>query len=165
MGSARCWIRCLSENSLITPTTDTDTSGSGSLSGTWLKPCGSVDNTDPDSLYDIVEVTLTGSSFSSSILNYIDPSCSTLLSMAPNPTSSGTHTTGENFTTTGGLTATEMDTHITQFNGAPFDIDDYSLYYLDEDIVYFGDTEGFKDGSSNALRSDTIDFNRAFYRQ
>jgi len=58
-----------------------------------------------------------------------------------------------------------MDTHITQFNGAPFDIDDYSLYYLDEDIVYFGDTEGFKDGSSNALRSDTIDFNRAFYRQ
>lgn len=127
------------------------------LEGTWRKQCGPVEGEEH---YDIVTVTFTRSEFTGSIENYTNPGCTTPLQMAPNPTSSGILTVGEDLLLSTGLTATELDTHITQFNGAPFEIDDYTIFYIDNDTLYLGEGEA----DSPQQRPTSLDYDRPFYR-
>jgi len=130
------------------------------LEGTWRKPCGSM-----DSHYDVITQTFTGNRFESDIRNYTDSNCLNPLSGAPNPTASGTLNIGNVINTTGGLKANELDTHIDTSNGAPFDEDDYTIFYIDTNMLYLGDDTGILDGSSPALRPDTLDASRIYERQ
>jgi len=140
---------------------------SSDLDGTWLKSCGAVDQHDPETLYDIIELNFSGNEFSSSILNFTDPQCLASLSFSPNPTASGVFIVGGSVMTDDGEAGTEIDTHIDMFNGAPFDIDDFGVYLIDGDNLYFGDVdgEGEDDGSAPDLRPSSLDYNRAFIRQ
>ena len=143
-------------------------SGVTALEGTWKKTCGigeGEDPANPNAFYDAVTLTFIGNNFDSDIKNYSDTGCSMPIPVAPNPTAKGTFTVGNSLTTTGGLQASEIDTHITEFNGAPFDIDDFDIFHIDVNTLYFGDISGAKDGTSSALRPGTLDFNRVFRRQ
>ncbi len=136
------------------------------LEGTWLKSCGVVDAADPSSFYDIVTATFSGNSFSSSIQNFTDANCTVPFALAPNPTASGVFSlSGVAVTTTSGVQAFEFDSSITQSNGAPFDNDDFDIFYLNGNTLYFGIIDGVLDASTPSLRPDTLDFNRGFVRQ
>ncbi|WP_028304376.1 hypothetical protein [Oceanospirillum maris] len=151
-----------------------DSSGSGDgtssgsttvLEGVWTKPCGIADKLDPDSHYDIVTATFSGNLYASNIENYIDPACSVPLSYAPNPTADGTFSVGNEITTSSGTAARELDAHVTRYNGAEFDIHDYTTFVITGNTLYFGDQSGVNDGTTQAQRSTTLDFERAFFKQ
>lgn len=131
------------------------------LEGNWLKSCGPVDDTH----YDIVSIHFQNNQFMSNIENYEDATCTVPLSFSPNPTADGTFTLGNMFVTSGGLEATEIESNITQFNGAPFIIDEYDIFYIDGDNLYFGDVSGVNDASTPELRPNTLDFFGVFVRQ
>ncbi|WP_286811903.1 hypothetical protein, partial [Marinobacter sp. UBA2678] len=59
-----------------------------------------------------------------------------------------------------GLTATELTSHVTQFNGADFEIDEYNVVYINNNILYTG--EGTT--SSPDQRPTSLDYDRPFYR-
>jgi hypothetical protein len=149
---------------------NTGNSGSDSnqateLEGTWRKSCGAIDQSDPGTFYDIVTLTFSGNGFSSSIENYTDASCSSPLPMSANPTASGTFTLGTSVSLSGGNSATQLDSHITTYNGAPFDIDDYTIYLINNSTLYLGAEDDVFDGSSPSLRSQDLDYDRAYSRQ
>jgi hypothetical protein len=134
--------------------------------GEWYKPCGLADDNGPFAVYDVVTLTFVGNTFHSDIRNYTDSNCTTVFSQSANPTASGTFTLSNVvITTTGGLQATEFTSRITATTGGPFENDDYDIYYISVDTLYFGNTKGVKNGTSLALRPDTLDFNRSFIRQ
>ena len=135
------------------------------LEGVWKKFCGAADLSDPDTHYDIITVTFSGNTLFSSIENYEDASCSVALSFAPNPTASGTFSIGNSVTLIDATQAMELDSHINTYNGAEFKIDEYGLYRIEGDVVYFEDDTEVKDGSTPELRPNTLNYNRPFYRQ
>lgn len=154
--------------------TDSNTDASGNpgagnqsteLEGSWRKSCSASDETDPDTFYDIVTLTFAGNGFGSSIENFVDANCSNPLPAAANPTASGTFTMGNSVSLSDGNSATQLDTHIDTYNGAPFVIDDYSIFLIDNNILYLGADDDIFDGSSTMLRSQTLDYNRQFLRQ
>jgi hypothetical protein len=156
-----------SSNDSQAPSSQNQGSGNQSteLEGSWLKSCGVADPTDPSSHYDIVTISFSGNSFNSDIKNYTDAGCSTPLAFSPNPTASGTFIVGNSVALAAGGSATQIDTHINTYNGAPFDIDTYGIFRIDTDTLYMEDDTGALDGSSPALRPDSLDFNRPFIRQ
>lgn len=127
------------------------------LEGTWKKQCGPVEGEEH---HDIVTVTFTRGEFTSSIENYTNTSCTVPFEMAPNPTSSGTFTLGEDVLVSDGTTAIELDTHVTQFDGAPFDINDYTIVYINNDSLYLGEGEA----DSPQERPTSLNYDRPFYR-
>ncbi|MFV8570255.1 hypothetical protein ACNQ6O_03500 [Marinobacter sp. SBS5] len=127
------------------------------LEGTWKKQCGPVQG---EVHHDIVTVTFTRGTFSTSIENYTDSGCTIPLPEAPNPTSSGYFTLGADVVLGSGITATELDTHVTQYNGADWEIDEYTIVYINNNILFTA--EG--DGDSPAQRPTSLDYNRPFYR-
>lgn len=141
-----------SDSGAVTPTNQVTV-----LEGTWKKQCGPVEGEEH---HDIVTVTFTRSEFTSSIENYTDTSCTNPLEMAPNPTASGNFTLGEDVLLSDGITAIELDTHITQFDGAPFDINEYNIAYIDNDSLYFGEGEA----DSPQQRPTSLDYDRPFFR-
>lgn len=144
-------------------------SGSGNqsteLEGVWKKSCGISDATDPDSFHDIITLTFTGNGFNSDIENFEDAGCQIPLALSPNPSASGTFILGNSVSLAGGNSATQLDTHIVTYNGAPFEIDDYTIYLIDNNILYLGADDDVFDGSSAMLRSQTLDYNRPYIRQ
>lgn len=135
------------------------------LEGTWLKSCSAVDQNDPETLYDIVEAKFNNNKFSSSILNFTDSHCTTPLSFSPNPTASGIFSLGETVIASDGVESVLIDTHIDTFDGAPFIIDEFNIYYLDNNTLYLGDDNNANDGLSEATRPDTINYDRIYIRQ
>ncbi len=136
------------------------------LEGSWKKSCSVSDPLDPGTTYDIITLSFTGNSFTSDIKNYSDSLCTTPFSYAPNPTASGYIEIGNQVTTTGGLNATELDSHITTFNGAPFIEDDYTIFIIQNNVLLMADDyDDILDGSTAQLRPDTINTNRQFIRQ
>ncbi|MAA65553.1 MAG: hypothetical protein CL581_12330 [Alteromonadaceae bacterium] len=127
------------------------------LEGTWRKQCGPVAGQEHS---DIVTLTFTGNTFTSDIENYLDAGCNVPYAEAPNPTASGTFVLGEDVMLSSGVTATELDSHITQFDGAPFDIDEYNVIYIQGDILYTGEGEA----DSPQQRPTSLDYNRPFDR-
>ncbi|MGK0524140.1 MAG: hypothetical protein ACI92N_001779 [Pseudomonadales bacterium] len=127
------------------------------LEGTWKKQCGNVDG---ESHYDIVTVSFTQGTFTTSIENYIDSGCTTPFQEAPNPISSGVFSLGEDVLLSEGVTATEFNTHVTQFNGADFEINEYDIVYINNNVLY----AGLESGSSPELRPTSLNYNRQFYR-
>lgn len=127
------------------------------LEGTWNKPCGLV----PDSgHYDIITHTYTGNQFHTSIENYTDANCTTLFPEGGNPTASGYFTLGDKVVTGSGVTATEEDSHITEYDGVPFDLHEYTIFLIDNDTLYYGDGEA----EAPEQRPTQLDYNRAYYR-
>ena len=135
------------------------------LEGSWRKPCSPADPLDPDTHYDIITLTFIGNEFFSDIENYEDSGCTLPLAIAPNPTASGTFILGDLITASDGTQAREIDTHIDTYNGAPFIIDDYVIYRIETDILYLADESGIRDGSTPALRPQTLDYMRPYNRQ
>jgi hypothetical protein len=135
------------------------------LEGTWIKPCGIMDMEDPETHYDVVEIVFTGSRFTSDIKNYVDSSCTQPLSFAPNPTASGTFALGGEVTTESGIKAREMDSHITTFDGADFNVDKFTIYAIETGALYMGADTDEKDGSTPEHRATTLDFERAYFAQ
>ncbi|SFM32598.1 hypothetical protein [Marinobacter zhejiangensis] len=127
------------------------------LEGTWRKPCGPVPGEEH---HDIVTFTSTGNEFTSSIENYTDANCTNPHPDAPNPTSLGTFTLGDDVLLSDGVTATEFDSHITHFDGAPFIVDDYNIVYIQGDTLYIG-VEG---GETPAQRPTSLDYDQPYYR-
>ncbi|MBZ0334602.1 hypothetical protein [Marinobacter sp. AL4B] len=127
------------------------------LEGTWNKQCGPVKG---EVHHDIVTITFTRGTFSTSIENYIDSGCMVPLPEAPNPTSSGYFTLGADVVLGSGITATELDSHVTRYNGADWEIDEYTIVYIENNILYTG--EG--DGESPAQRPTSLDYDRPFDR-
>lgn len=163
-----------SENASVGSDTGTDVdagSGIGSddgsntvLEGVWTKPCGVVDPSDPDSLFDTVALTFSGNSFTSNIKNYLDPGCSIPMSEAPNPIAEGVFSIGEEVTTSGGVVAQKLDSHITRYSGADFEDHDYTIFIIKNNALYLGDDSGFNDATALGLRPIFIDYNRIFYK-
>ncbi|MCU7809645.1 MAG: hypothetical protein KZQ77_00205 [Candidatus Thiodiazotropha sp. (ex Notomyrtea botanica)] len=135
------------------------------LEGSWRKACGRADISDPSSHYDIVTVTFSGNLLFSDIENYEDAACVIPQSFSPNPTASGTFVIGTEVTLSDGTQATEIDSHVDTFNGAPFQIDEYGIYRIEVDILYVEDDSGLNDGTTPALRPNSLDYNRPFIRQ
>ena len=135
------------------------------LEGSWKKSCSPNDPLDPDSLYEVITLSFTGNRFTSDIKNYSNSLCTIPSSYSQNPTASGYTVFGNQVTTTGGLNATELDTHITIYNGAQFVVNDYTIFVIENDILLMGDDDGRLDGSTALLRPDTIDTIRQFIRQ
>lgn len=127
------------------------------LDGTWKKQCGPVEG-EPH--YDIVTLSFSRGEFTTDIENYIDSGCTAPLTMAPNPTSSGNFELGDDVVLSDGVTATEINTHITQFDGAYFDIVEYNIIYINNDTLYSGDDLV----DSPVQRPTSLDYNRPFYR-
>lgn len=84
---------------------------------------------------------------------------------AYNPTAKGTFVLGGTITTSGGIQAIKIDSHITEYNGAPFETDEYGIVYINGDNMYNGNTSDEKDGTAPDLRPDTLNFERVFVRQ
>ncbi len=134
------------------------------LDGVWVKSCGAVDPSDPETVYDIVTATFSGSSFTSNIKNYLDASCSIPMSEAPNPIAEGVFSIGAEITTVDGVVAQELDSHVTRYSGADFDTYTYTIFTVDGNLLYMGDDNGFNDGTTSALRPTAINYNRPFYK-
>jgi hypothetical protein len=145
--------------------TQSDSTQSSELEGVWRKLCGPADTSDSNTHYDIVTVTFSGNELSSDIENYEDSACTAPLSIAPNPTASGTFVVGDTLTLSDGTQATTLDSHIDTYDGAPFVIDEYGIYRIEGDILYMEDDTGVRDATSPELRPDILDYNRPFYRQ
>ncbi len=132
------------------------------LEGTWKKLCAQADDGEH---YDIVTVTFTRNTLSSNIENYEDSSCTIPLSYAPNPTASGTFIIGATVTLADATQAKELDSHIDTYAGAPFDIDEYGLYRIENDLLYIEKKSEPYNGTTPQLRPNTLDYNRPFHRQ
>lgn len=127
------------------------------LEGTWNKQCGKVDG---ESHYDIVTVSFTVGKVSTNIENYIDGGCTIPVQEAPNPVASGNFSLGENIVLSDGVTATELNTHVTRFDGAEFDIYEYDIFYIDNDTLY----TSIESGSTPEQRPTSLNYNRPFDR-
>lgn len=133
------------------------------LAGTWLKACGpAMDGTH----YDIVQLQFDASTFNSSIQNFTDPGCTAPFPASPNPTARGTVRLGQSVTATGGEQVIEVDTHITSFNGAPFDITEYGVIQLVDGGFYLAQTDPSGNGGTTpAARLMRLDRSRLYARQ
>ena len=140
-------------------------SGETMLDGVWVKECGPVEDTEGGSFYDVVTLTFQGHEFHSDIKNFMDASCITPMEGAPNPTASGDLSIGDEVVAESGLLAHELDTHITEYNGADFDLYDYTIFRIEINKLYLGkDTEG-NDGDSSKARNKSLSFERIYYKQ
>lgn len=130
------------------------------LVGTWFRDCAEENPGEEDTLYDTVELQIDQLKMNSDIRVYEDASCTIPFAHAPNPTASGTYIIGTTFTSDDGLEVTELDTHLTEINGAEFDIHEYTIFYIDGERLYFGiDTE------DTTHRVTNLDLIRVFYKQ
>lgn len=135
------------------------------LDGVWVKECGPVDEAEGDSFYDVVTLTFQGNKFHSDIKNFMDASCTTPLEGAPNPTGSGDFFIGDEVVAESGLLAHEINTHITEYNGAEFDIYDYTMFRVETNKLYLGKDSEENDGESPEARNRSLDFERIYYKQ
>lgn len=138
-------------------------SSSGNISaliGTWSRDCAEENPGEADTLYDTVKLTFEDSAAHTDINVYEDSACTIPFLHAPNPTASGTYTIGDSFTSVEGLEVIELDTHITEMNGAEFDILEYTIFYIDGNRLYMGENS---DDSQD--RPTSLDFIRVFYKQ
>ena len=135
------------------------------LEGVWEKPCGIVEQSEEEVIYDRVTLTFEGEYFYSDIENYQDSNCQAPYPVAPNPKSEGTLFIGDDVITTGGLSATEIDTEVTRYNGAPFTIREYTIFRLEVNKLYFGKGDDVLDGESEETRPKSLDYERIFYKQ
>lgn len=140
------------DNGTITPSDQIT-----ALEGSWKKQCGAVDG---ESHYDIVTLSFSGGTYTTSIENYIDSGCTTPFQDAPNPVASGVFSLGENVLLSDGVTATELNIHVTQFNGADFEIYEYDVVYITNNVLY----TSIESGSSPELRPTSLNYNRPFDR-
>lgn len=144
---------------------DGDTGLATELEGVWLKACGSVDESDSETLHDIVELTFTNNKVSSSIRNFIDSDCLIPYSDSPNPKAIAEFEIGDEIIAEGGLEVTEIDSQIDRSEGAPFIANAFDIYLITNGDLYFGNSNCFNDGSTAALRPDVVNYNRLFERQ
>lgn len=135
------------------------------LDGVWVKECGPVEETEGDPLYDVVTLTFEGNDFKSDIKNFMDASCMTPLAVSPNPTSSGDLSIGDEIVAESGLLVHELDTHITEYNGAEFDLYDYTIFRIEADKLYLGKNTGVNDGESAETRHQALNFERIYHKQ
>lgn len=145
-------------------TTASDSNGNGTattqLDGVWFKDCYAEDASDPETFYETIEVTFSKGNIASDIHIYTDSLCTSPMPLAPNPTASGTFTIGSSFTSGDGITVQELDSHITEANGAPFDEYSYTIFYIDGDQLYVGE-----DAETPEERPTMLDFTEAFIKQ
>ena len=116
---------------------------------------------EPDTLYDTVRLTFDGDTINSDIKVYEDSKCLNPFAHAPNPTASGKFVIGGTLTSTTGVVVTEIDVHIDRFNGAPFDIKNYDIFYLNGDALYLS----FEAADEPHNRPDTLDLDRVFRKE
>ena len=135
------------------------------LDGVWVKECGPAEETEDDPLYDVVTLTFEGYDFKSDIKNFMDASCMTPLAVAPNPTSIGDLSIGDEIVAESGLLVHEIDTHITEYNGAEFDLYDYTIFRIEADKLYLGKDTGMNDGESAETRHQALNFERIYRKQ
>ncbi len=144
---------------------DSDTGLVTELEGKWVKSCGAVDQADSETLYDIVELTFINNKLSSNIRNFIDSDCFMPYSDSPNPKANADFRIGDKIITLNGPEATEIDSHIEKSEGAPFIANEFDVYHINNDRLYFGDTNGENDGSTAALRPVSLNYNRIYMQQ
>jgi hypothetical protein len=135
------------------------------LEGTWTKSCSPENPGEPDTLYETVTITFSGNQFSSDIHVYDDINCLIPNSAHPNPTASGLLRIGDPVQASDGTWATELDSHIEYYGGAPFDIDEYGIYLIVGDVLYVEDPDGSGDGTSPQSRFLTLDYTYPLLRQ
>lgn len=135
------------------------------LVGTWHKPCTPVYLPGDDNNHDIVTMTFDGTVTTIEIENYEDAECRTPFAFAPVATAVGTYTVGAEFTTREGRPATEIDIHVTEFNGALFDFRQYAIFQVDGDTMFFGDESRARDGTSPQTRPDRLETRRPLQRE
>ena len=130
------------------------------LTGVWFKDCNEQDPFDTDTLYETVKLIFTSTTFESDIHNYTDSDCTIPFANSPNPKARGNYTIGASFTSGDGLTVKEINTYITDFNGAPFDVTDYNIFYINGDELTLGD-----DAETAAERPTLLNFDATFIKQ
>ena len=134
---------------------------STALDGVWFKDCFAEDSSDPDTFYDTVEVTFNNGNVATNIHIYTDSDCTNPMPLAPNPTAQGTFSIGASFTSGDGITVQELDVHLTESNGAPFDEYSYNIFYIDGDQLFTGE----EDAETPNGRPTMLDFTSAFIKQ
>lgn len=137
------------------------------LTGIWLKPCGPIgDPHDPEEFFDIVTMNFqSGSQWEVNILNFTDANCTTSYDVSPNPTAAGTYEIGDHITDINNNIVHQIDTHVTSFNGAPFDMHEYDIVMVEENTLYHGNSYGALDATSPARRPNTLNRQRVWHRQ
>lgn len=155
----------------VTPAPATGKGDTSELEGKWIKPCGPVDSSDSENnLYDVVtHVFSSDYKLTSELKNYTDSSCTTPFSYAAVAQADLTFSVGEALTTSDGLSAREIDTLVVKTSGSAnveWKKKDYTIYHIsDSGILYLGDDVSDSDGTTAALRSTKLDFNRGYTKQ
>lgn len=169
-GISACGGDNSTENDNLNDATPTDTTPTV-LEGTWFKGCGiglGENSSDPDAFYDEITLTFTGNKAESLINNFADASCTIPYFISPEVTAKGVFSIGDQFITDSGLTARQIDDHVTEYQGALFDINTYGLFYIDptdSNRLLFGDDNGTLDGLSPATRPTALNFDRIYIKQ
>ena len=118
------------------------------LEGSWLSSCklidSSVSSDSYDLMYDIIKLTFKGNTFHSDIKIFTDAGCNLAHPQVPNPTANGQFTTGKTFENSSKQQVTEIDTLITQFNGADFEISKFQVFLIQANKLYLSPDDNEK---------------------
>ncbi len=108
-----------------------------------------------------MRITFAGNKIISDIKVYEDADCLIPFVKAPNPNASGTFVTGGKITASDGVQVTEIDIYVDRYNGAPFDINSYDIFYREGDTLYFS----YEDADDARERPNTLNYERAFHKE
>ncbi len=135
------------------------------LEGNWLILCYIKNQNDINSLYATHEVSFIKNKFISTSKTYNDSSCTTRMTLESDRIISGSFSIGKETTTSSGLLAFEIDVHNELVNGKTVDNYAYSIFRIEQNIVFFGKLNGNNDGTSPILRHDTLKLTRYHEKQ
>jgi hypothetical protein len=110
-------------------------------------------------VYQTVELTFAAETVKSNIHLYEDAGCVVPFSFAPNPQAKGTYVIGEEVTSSQGVTAYSLDTHLTE-RDSPFLEYGYTIFGIEGDRLYLGE-----DAETPAERPTELNFDEFFIRQ
>jgi len=141
------------------------------LEGTWIKPCGLGIGEDPNNAttrYEVIALTFRNNVVDTSIQNYTDAACTTPAPVDDIVTISATFVIG-NSVTASGLSATEIDTTTTTYNGNAATGASYDVFYIDTttspELLYFGDTLNSGDATTALTRPTALELTRPYTYQ
>lgn len=124
------------------------------LDGDWIKPCVLINPDEPDEGYRIWTLTFEGNRFSSHIRNFTTPGCTSASAIYSQIIFQGYFEFGDSLTSSEGLAVKRIDVH-TQ---TPVANIEYDIFHQNGSKLYFGDTSGQTDGTTEENRPDSLDF-------
>lgn len=125
-----------------------------SIEGRWVHGCTLIDPNDPDEGFRIWTLTIENNRFASWIRNFTNPGCVSTSAIYSQVVFQGYFELGEDLTTSDGLAASAIKVVTLE----PKQSIEFDIFHISGHKLYFGQTTGTLDGTSEALRPDSLDF-------